>query len=1122
MPERMKARGKGRATTLVLMATFLMMVASALASAGPTVNVLSHEDGGFATSREVTVSGNATASQSTLTFEGEDLAHAEMYSTKWVDGNIVYRPSLVFEDQFDVRLDTDKWTIVRDPQNVSVEGGALKINYAMPTWPYPPSNMTLVKSKAFDVPEGVNLEAKYRMQMGQYGYSGAGGGISPGPTNAWQSHLATLVFYAGPPITWIRVVGDGRSYYNGTTYDLTWHDYAMSYNADTGRYTLFRDGNSLGTHRMDQLPSIFWFGHTEDAGYYELRPVILVDYAEVWATSGLWTSEVFDLGHEATLESSAIRWNSSHKVQASTKLEVRTSLDDEKWTEWVPFSENGSLFAQMNFRYVQLRLHTSIPGILRETAHITVSGIDLLYRDPLVSVEVRRQGDEWVDAEGLYEWQADLTLFEGANTIEVRATDSAGSVATTSLEILVDTVPPVGTMGIAGGFRYTNDVNVTLLLEATDSYGVTWVDVSNVADFSQRLRYPYAETLQWRLSGVQGENIVYVRFIDAHGLTSQVVSDSLHFDSFPPLGTIKLDGGAQYTSDLEVRVDLTYSDNLDVAMVEISNRADFHDVHVIPEGGTRVDGWRLLEGGDGVRTVHLRVTDVAGNVITASDEIELYLPKQVGTVTIDGGAELTGQTVVSVGIDMPLAMWGQVRLMQISNSPDFEGARWDPVEKQVGWIIEDGDGIKTVYVRFTDIRDTVTLPINDTIRLDQTPPEVTVTLNGGKPYTTEVDLVGTVTFEDASDIVQMWISADDSFDRVRPQDLEGTFQWTIPARESDHWVYVRLEDSAGNMGVGGDMVHFATIRPYISLSLPEGEVIPLLPFLAVEVTPIDPYGGIQVQAAFDRDPSLDSQWVNLVGRVNVEVPVNAADGKHEVRVRARNAAGLVSDVTSIDVTVDTVAPDLSILRPRDGATMVRDGPKVRLEIDVTDGNSIRLLSYSVDGGEHQALPGDVTVANITFDDFGEHTIEVLAEDAAGNVATRETSFKLEDASAVVPPRPWGLIIAVVLSMVIAAAVAGYVYNRNYMPGLRSVSLEGGDGWEEEWDHPHLGRAEEEKVPPSRLPVVSDTPLSKVASSGAGRATPAGEGVKLEQVDLPEELRLKEEAKGSGESEWLEF
>lgn len=1122
MTVRMKSRGTGRAAKLMLVATLLMMIASTAASAGPTVNVLSHEDGGYATTREVTVSGNATAPLNTITFDGEDLAHAEMFSIKWVDGNIVYRPSLVFGDQFDLRLDPDKWTIVRDPQNVSVEAGSLKINYAMPTYPYPPSNMTLVKSRTFDVPEGVNLEARYRMQMGQYGYSGAGGGLSPGPARPWNSHLATLVYYAGPPVTWIRVLGDGRSYYNGTTYDLTWHVYSMSYSADTGKYTLFRDGTNLGTHSMGETPSIFWFGHTDDAGYYPLRPVILVDYAELWATSGVWTSEVFDLGHEADLEGSAIHWNSSHRSQADAKLEVRTSLDNENWTDWVPFSENGSLFSRMDFRYVQLRLRASIPGVLKETAHITVSGIDLFYRDPLVSVEVRKQGDDWVDAEGLYEWQVVLTLAEGMNTIEVRATDSAGAVDTKALDILVDTVAPVGTMEIVDGDHYTNEVNVTLLMDATDRYGVTWVDVSNMADFSQKLRYPYAESLPWRLSGVQGENVVYVRFIDAHGLMSQVLSDSVHFDSFPPLGTIKIDGGAQYTSDLDVRLDLTYSDNLDVALVEVSNRADFHDVHVVPDGETRLTGWKLLEGGDGVRTVHMRVTDVAGNVITTYDDIELYLPKEVGTVAIDGGAELTGQTVVSVDIDMSLAMWGQVRLMQISNSPGFEGARWEAVEKHVAWIIEDGDGIKTVYVRFTDNRDTVTLPINDTIRLDTTPPTVNVTLNGGRPYTTEVDVVGAVTFEDASGIVQMWISAEDSFDRVRPQDPAGTFQWTIPARESDHWVYVRLEDEAGNMGVGGDMVHFATIRPYISLSLPDGDVIPLLPTIAVEVTPIDPYGGIQVQSAFDRDPSMDSPWIPLVGRVNVAVPVNADDGEHTVRVRARNAAGLISDVASIDVTVDTVAPDLAILRPRDGATLLKDGPRVRLEIDVADGNRIRLLSYAVDGGEHQEIPKNTKVANITFDDFGDHTIEVLAEDAAGNVATSETSFKLADASAVEPPRPWGLIIAVVLAVVVAAAVVGYVYNRNYMPGLRSVSLEDGDGWEEEWDHPHLSREEDEKVPPSRLPVVADTPLAKVTARTAVHETPSGKKVELEQLDLPDELRLKEEGTASSDNEWQEF
>jgi len=1110
---------RGSVTALALMAVLFMVAAPAAATGGPWIDVQSPSDGDHLTSRTVTVTGTATEPVHTLSFKGEDLVHGEMVNIRWLNDNLTYRPALVFEDQFNGLLDTQKWTIVRDPVNVTVENGALKLNYLW-AWPAPTSNGTMVKSTGFQVPEGVNFQATYKMKAGTYSYSGAGGGVSDGNTDVWDSHMATLGFWSGGiPASWLKVVAGGQAVYNATTYDIIYHDYKTTYDSRTGAYTAYRDDEDLGNYRMATTPSMFWFGHTDDTGMYDMRPIIEVDYVNVWATSGEWVSDVIDMGHHTVLEGSDLFWNSNHRRDARAILDVRSSMDEEDWTEWVTFDEDGNLDTPVNGTFYQLRLHLAIPDVLETSAHVTVTGIDLHYRNPIVTVEVKSQDTDWIPAEGLYEWQADMLLRENENTIEVRAIDTSGAINVTSFDLVVDTTVPVGTMTIAGDDTYTNDLNVTLLLNATDHYGVEWVDISHFLDFDKKLRLPYASSVEWRMSDVPGETYVYVRFIDSHGLVSSVSVDSIQYDPVPPAAELVIDEGAEFTGGHVVHLAMTYSDNVGVALVEIANDAAFTEPFQVPEGVTTINDWQLTEDGDGPRSVHMRVTDVAGNAVTDSDDIELYLPKVVGSVSIEKGAELTGHTVVQLTVEWPIV--AGIRLMQVSNNPSFEGSEWLMPEEEVKWILPDGDGVKTVHVRFIDWRHIETLQVNDTIVLDQTEPVVNVTLDGGSPYTTVTIVTGNIVVDDASPPAKLWVSLDDSFPGVRPEDFVDTFSFNIPARESDHWVYVMVEDAAGNVGLGSGMIHYATIRPHITLTLPEGDVVQTSPTIPVEVTPVDPYGDIHLQYAFDQVPDEDGPWTPLNGPVLVDVPGGTLDGVHTIWVRARNAAGLTSETAvSIDLTLDTVAPMLSITRPEDGTKVTQKGMEVLLELMVSDSSKIFRLAYSVDGGAPQDLSTWAPTTNISFTEWGEHTIEVVAEDVAGNVATSTSVFRLEDAEAKSTGSGTGLLIIVLLAILGAAILVTYTYNRRFMPGLRSTSIHDGDGWHEEWDHPGIEECDDERRP-CHLPVSTDDPahLARVeAKNGKTPRVEDIEGTELEQVDLPEELVTAEPAG----DDWSEF
>ncbi len=133
-------------------------------------------------------------------------------------------------------------------------------------------------------------------------------------------------------------------------------------------------------------------------------------------------------------------------------------------------------------------------------------------------------------------------LAEGAHTLLVRATDSAGRVDPTpaSRTWTVDTGTPTTTkFSINGGAIFTNQRTVTLSVASTDplpssglhdmsllNYGWYWTDWQ-----------PYAETKSWALTTGDGTKTVYVRVRDRAQNVAADVSDTIVLDTTKPAVT---------------------------------------------------------------------------------------------------------------------------------------------------------------------------------------------------------------------------------------------------------------------------------------------------------------------------------------------------------------------------------------------------------------------------------------------------------------------------------------------------------------------------------------------------------------------------------------------------------
>ncbi|NOQ53797.1 MAG: hypothetical protein GQ558_04230 [Thermoplasmata archaeon] len=915
--------------------------------------------------------------------------------------------------------------------------------------------------------------ARIDMRYTSQGYSGSGGGISDGTAIASSSFMAAYNEWAGWQNPSFKVYSNHEVVYNQSTPDTSNHVYTLKYEADLSKYSVMMDGTKLDTFNHWNIPSVFWLGATSD-GIYAQVANLEIDYVDVWAFNGKRTFAPIQFAFETAVDEVNINWSTTHPATGDAGLRARISTDGTTWGDWTDVID-GIPDALLTGFWLQLQVDLSLPGVRNTNANVALHGIDVVGHHPVRTVEVRSNNGQWVVATGTEEWTAEVQLKEDMNHIDVRVTDSGGMSNLSYFQQVLDTTPPVGSMKILKDRPYTNDLRVTLSLDATDKYGVEYVQVSNSPYFTGIVTFPFQGSLDWTMRGSDGEVACYVRFVDSHGLVSDTFSDTIIYDTFQPSGEITINDGSAYSPSLDVDLDLEYSDLRGIATIELSNHRHFKDMKTVDVGETTFEGWVMAGGGDGPRRVYMRLTDVSGNVRVISDYINYYQPKAVGSLTLMDGANVTNKGVIEVDISVPLEL--QARRMQLSNDPAFIDATWEQLEVDTIWILSPGDGPKMVYLRFWDFRDIVSLPVNATIILDATPPRVDVIIDGGATYATDTTVAVEVIYVDALPATSMWVSRVDRFNEIEPQQYTGSFEWELFRQEGPQGLFIKVVDLAGNEGVGRSSIHFATIPPEVIVRLPDGEWSNSESHVPILVDVIDHYGGIEVQVSMDADPGDGTEWLANDGVLQAPVPEGTADGDHMIYVRARNAAGLESKVANVTVTLDRTAPLVTVLHPVDGSSIPQKGFDVLLELMSSDTSGIAQVRFRVDGGNWTLVPYSGQSSIVTLDDFGDHSIEVEVTDGAGNTGSAITTFGLEESEARVGSG--GSLTMLLLLIVIAVIVAvAYESRRRRRGGFGSGFLDG-------LFHTHNPEAAREPLPERTDVQNEEGPGNDVPSYGGG-------------------------------------
>jgi len=252
--------------------------------------------------------------------------------------------------------------------------------------------------------------------------------------------------------------------------------------------------------------------------------------------------------------------------------------------------------------------------------------------------------------------------------------------------IILDTIPPKGSILINGGANFTRNTTIALAMNVTDLEGVTEMKISDFKDLHDADWQPFKTVLSWVLPPGNGERAVYVIFRSAAGQESNTATASIILDTQGPATQVSINGGAAYTNSNLVSLHLNATDNYRMGAMEIGNDPTFSGSAWEPFSGGR--SWTLSPG-DGLKKVYARAADVAGNEGTAgvasivldttapSSEIS-PLPFTVNmtnfTVGWNGSDATSGILLFDVQYNDSGGAWTDWHIRTNSTKADFSGA----------------------------------------------------------------------------------------------------------------------------------------------------------------------------------------------------------------------------------------------------------------------------------------------------------------------------------------------------------------------------------------------------------------------------------------------------------------
>jgi len=189
-----------------------------------------------------------------------------------------------------------------------------------------------------------------------------------------------------------------------------------------------------------------------------------------------------------------------------------------------------------------------------------------------------------------------------------------------------------------------------------------------------------------------------------------------------------------------------------------------------------------------------------------------------------------------------------------------------------------------------------------------------------------------------------------------------------------HTITVYAADVAGNMGSSGTAYFTVdTTLPSITILSPENKT----------------YAENDVPLSFTVDKAVLWMAYSLDGQANATITGNTTlaslvDGVHYIVVYASNIAGKMGASNTVYFTVDTEAPIIILLSPKNETYA-----STSLSLNFTQSEPTSWIGYSLDGQMNVTVGGNTTLVGLSE---GIHSITVYATDIAGNMGSSDIVY----------------------------------------------------------------------------------------------------------------------------------
>ena len=572
------------------------------------------------------------------------------------------------------------------------------------------------------------------------------------------------------------------------------------------------------------------------------------------------------------------------------------------------------------------------------------------------------------------------SLSDGQHNVTVKALDAGSNNNTALVTFTVDmTAPSLIITSPTAGYLST-DGSVPVMWTAFDAgSGLAKVEIS-----TDGIVWSQVNGTTRLLDGLaDGSNTVHLRAADNAG-NVRTATMTFTVDTVAPSLSITSPKAGYWNNTGGVLVVWTDSDSgSGVSRVEIS--ADENAWSTVTGTSDVLSGLSA-----GTHSIHVRVTDNADHITSAIVTFHVDLTDPVLSINSPTVGYLNNTGSVLVKWTVSDAGSGLANF-EIST----DGTVWSPVTGTSDLLSVLPEGANTVYIRATDIAGNAnTASVAFTV--DTVAPSTSIISPSGAINTTSATVQWT-TNETGSGLARTEIKVDDT--QWNP--VSGSSYPLTALTDGSHTVSLRTTDVAGNANTASVVFTVDTVKPIVTLMSPAAGSWLNTSRLNVAWTDSDVGTGMSHFLV-----SLDGgQWVFMTAEHATFTGL--ADGEHSIVVRAYDGAGNYNE-SGLQFHSETVNPTLRFATPSAGARL--DLSTVEATWNGSSASGIAGYWVRMDGGAWTSSDLNCLHSFASLAD-GDHTVDLKAQDNAGNWNTASVSFAVDTvAPTVLQHSPTGNIV----------------------------------------------------------------------------------------------------------------